>query len=447
MTTNTIDLTRAAQQTSDSELSPVRVLPTGASAPTTTPRDSNTRGGKGAPTDLVWVDFTASYQWGRPPTGITRVEQECARWLLGAAADRVRFCAYDGESQQWKELPHTVVGRVLAGEYETGGESNDAADANDAHAQTNTSPFVQFQPGDIYVCLNADQTPERLQAMFEARQRGVRIVGIAYDIIQVLYPHFYWPQADQGCARYFVDLAWAANHIYCISRRTQEDLLSFYREVGAPVPAMSLVRLGDNVPQVSGELSPQVQRILEQPFILVVGTVEIRKNHEVLYRAVLDLLERQQPLPLLVFAGMRGWRVDDLLQSLEHDARVRQRIVLLSHASDVDIDALYRRCLFTVFPSYYEGWGLPVAESLAYGKFCIASNAGAIPEVGGDLTELLSPYDVRAWADALWRYATDRQLLQQREQAIRAGYRTTPWQTAAAAMMQPVLTGDLFAQG
>src|SRR5690606_22141953 len=149
------------------------------------------------------------------------------------------------------------------------------------------------------------------------------------------------------------------------------------------------------------------------------GTLEIRKNHEVLYRAVLDLLARGREPPLLVFAGMRGWRVDDLLQTLEHDPRVRNRIRIVAHASDADIDALYRSCLFTAFPSHYEGWGLPVAESLAYGKFCIASSAGSIPEVGGELTALLSPHDVRAWADALWHYASDSHTLQVREAAIR----------------------------
>ena len=390
----------------------------------------------------VWMDFTASWHWGRPPTGITRVEQECARWLLAAAPERVSFCVYDGARHVWCELPQAAVERVLGGEYGLARTGN----AGNVGALRPVDEAVEFASGEAYVCLNADQTAERLIRMYHARRRGVRVVGIAYDIIQILFPHFYWPYADQGCSRYFVDLAWAASHIYCISRRTQEDLLGFYREVGAPIPPTSLVRLGDTVPQVDGAVSAQVREIIGQPYILVVGTIEIRKNHEVLYRALLRLLEQGRELPLLVFAGMRGWRVDDLLQSLEHDVRVRDRIRLLSHASDADIDALYRHCLFTAFPSHYEGWGLPVAESLAYGKFCVASNGGAIPEIGGELTELLSPHDVGAWAEALWRHAVDADALRERERAIRERYRTTPWEEAAATMMRPVLDGGLFAR-
>lgn len=389
---------------------------------------------------MIWFDFTASYHWRRAPTGITRVEQECARWLLQAGADHVRFCIYDIHANVWREMPHEQAQGVLNRRYD--GHGQPLADM----PQWQPSTTLQFASNDTYVCLNADQTAERLLALYRARQRGVRIIGIAYDIIQILYPHFYWPQADQGCARYFVDLAWCAEHLFCISRRTRDDLLGFYRRVGAPEPSMSLVRLGDTLPGVCAPVSSDVAELLNTPFILVVGTIEIRKNHELLYRAVLDLLARGCELPVLVFAGMRGWRVDDLLQTLEHDPRVRDRIRILSHASDADIDALYKACLFTAFPSHYEGWGLPVAESLAYGKFCIASNAGAIPEVGGELTALLSPYDVRAWADALWYYAQNHDERQRREVAIRHNYRPTSWNSAAASMMQSLLTNQRVAQ-
>jgi glycosyltransferase involved in cell wall biosynthesis len=59
--------------------------------------------------------------------------------------------------------------------------------------------------------------------------------------------------------------------------------------------------------------------------------------------------------------------------------------------TDVELDLLYRKCLLTMFPSFAEGWGLPVGESLAYGKISIASRAGAIPEVGGELSDYINP--------------------------------------------------------
>lgn len=381
-----------------------------------------------------WFDLTASFRWRRAPTGITRVEQECCRRVLEVASDTARFCVYDEQVHLWYEMPIREARAVLARAYTPDGA---AVVATISDWVPRSGP-IEFIDGDSYLCLNADQTPQRLQALYAARQRGVRIYGIAYDIIQILHPHFYWDGADQGASRYFVDLAWTARHVFCISERTRRDLLAFYERVQAPVPATSVIRLGDALPTAQdAACSAEVQEILRQPYILVVGTLEIRKNHETLYRAVLDLLDRgQEDLPTLVFAGMRGWRVDDLLASLQGDVRVQRRIRLLHHASDVDLAALYRNCLFTAFPSFYEGWGLPVAESLVYGKFCLASDSGAIPEIAPDLIEMLSPYDVRAWADRMLFYSRNPAALAAREVAIAARYPTTDWRSTADTIMQ-----------
>ena len=387
----------------------------------------------------LWFDLTVSFNLRRAPSGIPRVEQECCRWVLATHPERVSFCVYDETMHCWYPLPTDEARAVLERQYHPDGS---AVASTLSTWQPGSAPLT-FRPGDGYVCLNADQTPQRLAALYAAhRQAGLRVFAFAHDIIQILFPHFYWLHADQGCARYFVDLAWSAEHLFCNSRRTRDDLTAFYGEVGMAPPPMSVVRLGDELPaDAAAPCSDEVRDIVRRPFILTVGTLEIRKNHETLYRALLDLLDRgEHDLPTLVFAGMRGWRIDDLLASLQIDRRVQQRIRIVSHASDADLATLYRACRFTAFPSFYEGWGLPVAESLAYGKFCLASNAGSIPEIAGDLIEMVSPYDVRAWADRMLAYSRDHALLAQREQAIRAQYVVTPWRETAAAIMQPVLT-------
>jgi hypothetical protein len=78
--------------------------------------------------------------------------------------------------------------------------------------------------------------------------------------------------------------------------------------------------------------------------------------------------------------------------------------------------------LFTVYSSLYEGWGLPVAESLALGKSCIASDASSLPEVGGDFPEYIDPTDVSAWADRLSFYIDNPDAVREREEKIRSEY-------------------------
>jgi glycosyltransferase involved in cell wall biosynthesis len=70
---------------------------------------------------------------------------------------------------------------------------------------------------------------------------------------------------------------------------------------------------------------------------------------------------------------MRGWGAERFFQKLEAEPDVARYVTLLHHVSDNDLAVLYQKSLFTLYPSLYEGWGLPVAESLAYGKVCIAS--------------------------------------------------------------------------
>jgi glycosyltransferase involved in cell wall biosynthesis len=110
--------------------------------------------------------------------------------------------------------------------------------------------------------------------------------------------------------------------------------------------------------------------------VLFVSTSEIRKDHRLLVRVWRRLIARHgtEAVPALIFAGQIGWMVDDLLADLAASGHLGGKTEHKPGLSDEELDGAYRSCLFTVFPSLCEGWGLPIAESLAHGKFCVASN-------------------------------------------------------------------------
>ncbi|MDT8349839.1 glycosyltransferase, partial [Roseomonas mucosa] len=93
-------------------------------------------------------------------------------------------------------------------------------------------------------------------------------------------------------------------------------------------------------------------------------------------------------------AGRVGWLVADLMQQLENAEWLGGKIRLVRDPSDEELLALYRGCRFTLFPSLFEGWGLPVSESLALGRPCIASNRTSLPEAGGALARYFDPDDL-----------------------------------------------------
>src|SRR5437660_11261798 len=137
----------------------------------------------------------------------------------------------------------------------------------------------------------------------------------------------------------------------------------------------------------------QTRISLPPRYVLYVSTIEHRKNHRLLVRVWQRLLERHGAnlVPNLIFAGKIGWLVEDLLADLEASNYLNGKIILLRSLSDAQLHEAYSSCLFTVFPSLCEGWGCPVAESLAHGKFCVASNHTAIPEAGGNLIDYFDP--------------------------------------------------------
>ncbi len=293
---------------------------------------------------------------------------------------------------------------------------------------------ASLSTGDVYVSLGLDwDQKDPVMIARSKRNMGFRVMLCCYDMIPVKLPHLCVGDVADGFGRYFADIAWCADEFVSISEHSKRDLLSFLDEVGAPTPAVTVIKLGSDLRQVSTEPeSTEVAQAIKRPFILFVSTIERRKNHETLYRAYARLVEQGvTDLPQLVFVGMWGWGVGDLGADIRFDQRTKGLISILSNVSDADLALLYRESLFTVFPSLYEGWGLAVAESLAAGKFCLASNAASIPEVGGDLIEYLDPWDVPLWAERLRFYFENPHALAAAEDRIRQHYQPPKWEDTA----------------
>jgi glycosyltransferase involved in cell wall biosynthesis len=178
-------------------------------------------------------------------------------------------------------------------------------------------------------------------------------------------------------------------------------------------------------------------------FVLFVSTIEIRKNHQLLVKIWQRLVERHgaDRVPALIFVGQIGWSIDGLLADLKATEHLNGKIILLRSLSDAELQQVYRDCLFTVFPSLCEGWGLPIAESLAHGKFCVASNRTSIPEVGGDLVDYFDPSSDEDALAKIERPLMDPGYLAAREARIRAEYRCRTWADCVDGLMRALERG------
>lgn len=147
---------------------------------------------------------------------------------------------------------------------------------------------------------------------------------------------------------------------------------------------------------------------LPRQFILYVGNLEPRKNLPVLLQAFARLTQRGLP-HALVLAGSRGWKDAEIFSTMK-ELGLASRVCFPGYIPQPDLPALYSAADLFVYPSLYEGFGLPVLEALACGIPVITSNVSSMPEVAGDAGILVNPRRVDELADALWRILTDREL-------------------------------------
>jgi glycosyltransferase involved in cell wall biosynthesis len=299
-----------------------------------------------------------------------------------------------------------------------------------------------FTPGDILISIGLDWDYPYYKEFYNLRKcKGIKVVTCCYDLIPVLYPQYCVGDVSGRFISYFIDVADGSDLILCISKQSEKDLNAMLQSTGAARPKTQVFRLGDNLPDAKGqEISEQINTLLQKPFILFVSTIERRKNHEVLYRAYHLLCKegKKDDLPKLVFVGMQGWGVSELLKDIELDPLTRDTIIRLNNVNDSELVKLYETALFCVFPSLYEGWGLPVGEALSMGKAVICSDRGSLPEVGGDLVRYLDPWNSQIWAEEIYKMSTDdlwRTIWENRSLEL---YTTRSWPVTASEIKKHI---------
>ncbi len=188
----------------------------------------------------------------------------------------------------------------------------------------------------------------------------------------------------------------------------------------------TVVALLGVTPALAGELDGNEARALPPPgFVLVVGTLEPRKNLPRLVAAYSNLDPALQGAHPLVVVGARGWQTGPTLDALES---LGSRCVMLGHISDAALAELYRRCAVFCYPSLGEGFGLPVLEAMAAGATVLTSSISSLPEVGGDAVEYADPHDVASIEAALARLlVSDQRRAVLSERALRRA-REFSWQ-------------------
>lgn len=271
----------------------------------------------------------------------------------------------------------------------------------------------------------------------------VKIFVTVHDLMPVMFPDWFLPAIREQFAQVIATLT-ANTWILCVSESTKRDLLTIRPEIDPYKVFVSHLAASSHFhPHASDQQKQHVKSTYGIPsegqYFLSLSTLEIRKNIAHLIRAFAALMAQEMiPDLYLVLAGQKGWLGEDIERTLNALApNLRQRIRITGYVADQDLAALYGGAIAFIYPSLYEGFGLPPLEAMQCGTPVIVAQTSSLPEVVGTAGLWVEPADRDALCQAMLTMYADvsrRATLSVRalEQASQFSWHTCSQQTLAA---------------
>jgi glycosyltransferase involved in cell wall biosynthesis len=318
-------------------------------------------------------------------------------------------------------------------------------------------PGQDCLPADVGFCAGSAHPPTNLGWTLVGLPRAAARAGVAlihapaytapfwsrmpvvltiHDVSYELHPEWYPYRRDWMRRAFYRRSAHAAARIVTVSEFSASEIVNAYR---IPRERIAVVPLGvepDSFAPADSASACQLPTEVVAPFLLHVGDLHERRNLGVIVEAIFEARRHfgSASALTLVLAGVdRG--VGDALCALAEEQGAREAVVRLGPVGEPLLRTLYHCATALVYPSLYEGFGLPLLEAMASGTPVIASRAAAIPEVVGDAGMLIDPDDTAAWTDAIVKVVNDEHLRDQLRTRGLARASTFTWEQTARATL------------
>lgn len=259
-----------------------------------------------------------------------------------------------------------------------------------------------------------------------------KVVVTVHDIISRKFPQNIPFFSRQFFGRWMPFSNRRADKIIAISQHTKKDIIEVLHIPEEKIEVIYLAASDKFQPIKDQFALEEVKKKygLSGPFILHVGTLEPRKNLAFLITAFARALRLGPIKEQLVITGRQGWYYEGLFK-LVKDLKLSRKVVFTGYVEEDDLPRLYNAASLFVFPSLYEGFGLPPLEALACGTPVISSNTSSMPEVIGRAGILLPPEDLEAWRRQIYRVLTNKSLRQTMAEQGFSQAKKFSWETTA----------------
>jgi glycosyltransferase involved in cell wall biosynthesis len=285
-------------------------------------------------------------------------------------------------------------------------------------------PFGERGAGRIY--LNVGHTGLDSAAFGRwIAAANVRPVYLVHDLIPITHPQFCRAGEAERHRERMRTVLTTASGVIGNSQATLDELGSFAAEQGLRMPPTLAAWLGTN--PLSGLTDMCAQ---DRPTFVVLGTIEARKNHQMLLNVWSRLIDRSGiNAPRLLIIGQRGWEAEPVFNVLDHSEELRGHVIELNHCSDEDLAKHLASAQALVFPSLAEGYGLPLVEALGMGVPVIASDLPVFREIAGAIPTYLNPLNEAAWEEAIIDYANPESAARAAQLGRIKSFRAYDWQS------------------
>lgn len=276
-----------------------------------------------------------------------------------------------------------------------------------------------------------------LAMIVSSQKNGAKISTFIHDVGPMVAPHITGNSAS--LADYCATVVPICDAVFVNSKFTRDTLKTWLEKYGHSVPEITVVTLGDDFKH-SEPKRPQAEEFKQAhlsgaDYILTVGTVELKKNHIFYYYVYKLAAERGIDLPPLVIAGRRGWGTEMNINIMQTDPEVKDKFIFLFDTSDEELAWLYEHTLYSVFASMYEGWGLPLSESLFHGVPVVSARSTSLVEIGDGIIDRFTQYSTDECLSCMQRML-GTEYLENKRATIKDKYRPATWDQCYQAIAE-----------
>lgn len=341
---------------------------------------------------------------GKLPTGVDRVGLEYVRYYGHRARAVIRWA--------WRSwvLPREQSAQLFALLLEPSFEPESAKSAVPIIALGIVKGWFQKKYGQntagefLFNTGHSGLENPHYSAMLKAMQ--VRPLFVVHDLIPITHPEYSRVGEDHKHVTRMNQLLAVASGVITNSQATLDDLSRYAQQSAQLVPAAAVGLLA---PGMTLQIQPGT-RPIAAPYFVILSTIEPRKNHVMLLQIWRRLVETMgvdgaNRAPHLLVIGQRGWECENVVDLLERCTELKGVVTELNGCSDQDLITYLHHAQALLFPSFAEGYGMPLVEALALGVPVIASDLPVFREIAADIPEYIDPLDGRRWIEMITEYA------------------------------------------